>query len=242
MVQNRFADAEYQNELLSQLPPREIHRLAPHFRLEELSKDQILYEPGERIKHIYFPEDALLSLLAGTKQDQFLEVSAAGTNGMVGVQAILQSRRMPFRVLVQISGKAWRLNAKELKAEFERSKPLHDLLLRYLQVLFTQLSQSIVCNRFHRIEERLSRWLLAWRSEIQQDEMLLTHQAMARMLGVPRTLITKTAQALQGAGVIDYQHGHITILDEEGLAEKACECHGIVQRETTALLGIQSSD
>src|SRR5262249_10539 len=227
----------FENDLLAKLPKSELERLTAHLRLIEVAKEQILYNSGERIKHIYFPEDSLISLMARTEETQFLEVSAAGSNGIIGIPAILRAPGTPFRAIVQLPGKVWRIRAEVLKAEFDRCEKLQDVLLRYLQVFITQLSQSAVCNRFHKIEERFSRWLLACRYGIKKDELHLTHQAIALLLGVPRTLITMTANKLQRAGIINYQRGRITILDQEGLEEVACECHRIVKGESAKLLG-----
>lgn len=233
MVRKRIGEVVFKNELLAQLPQSELDRLAPHFQAEELAKDQVLYEPGARITQIYFPEDSLISLQGRTNKKQLLEVGAAGADGIVGIQVILQTQRIPYRAVVQLPGKAWRISATRLKAEFARSKHIRNVLLRYLQILITQLSQSILCNRFHRIEERLSGWLLARRN--RTTPLPLTQQTLAGILGVPRTLITMTARKLKRAGMIEYQQGHLTILDAAGLAEKACDCHRIVQAETAAL-------
>ena len=225
-----------ENDLLAKLPKNELQRLIAHLQLTELTKEQILYKADALIKYIYFPVTSLISLMAGSANGQFLEVGAAGSNGMLGLPALLRARSMPFRAIVQIPGNAWRIRADVLKTEFDRGRKLQEVLLRYLQVLITQLSQSAVCNRFHKIEERFSRWLLGCHDGLKSNELYLTHQSIALTLGVPRTLITMTATKLQREGIIDYHRGRITILDREGLEEVACECHRIVQNESAMLL------
>jgi len=227
----------FENDLLAKLPPTELERLVPHLQSVELAQEQVLHDSGDRIKHLYFPEDSLVALTASAGKSQSLEIGAAGAGGIVGVPAILRGPQTPFRALVQLPGKAWRVGADILGAEFNRGGKLQDVLLRYLHVLLTQVSQSALCNRFHNIEERFSRWLLAYQYEVRRDELNLTHRTMALMLGVPRTLITMTAGRLQDQGVINYRRGRVTILDGKGLARAACECHRIVRKAAAELLG-----
>lgn len=232
----RKKSSALRNQLLAKLPTSELEHLVPYLEAEYLAKDQILYEPGDRITQVYFPESGLISLMACTEK-RCLEVSAAGAGSIAGVQSIVCNEPVPYRAVVLLPGKAWRISASRFKAEFDRSKHLHATILRHLQLLIIQFTQSLVCYRFHRLEQRLSRWLLVWRREANSNQLPLTQRAIASMLGVSRTLITITAHKLKGAGIIDYQPGSVTVLDVERLAERACECHHIVQEETDLLFG-----
>lgn len=225
------------NELLDKLPQKERDRLRPHLRLVAFSKGQTVYHQGERVKYGYFPKDCLISLLAITEHAQSLEVGVVGIKGFLGLPIIYHTGKMPYRALVQIPGEAWQIRADLLRAEFDQGQKLQDLLLRYCHTLMTQVRQSAVCHRFHKIEERLSRWLLDCQYHTNKDALQLTHEIIAMMLGTSRSLVTTTAFKLQQAGAISYRQGRITILDLAKLESIACECHKVVKNDFAEHMG-----
>lgn len=220
-----------ENRILAALPRQEQERLLPHLEQVGLQTGQQLYESGEPIRHAYFPESALISLLSVTEDGATVEVGLVGNEGMLGIPILLKSETMPYRTIVQSPGSARRMKADFLQKEFDLCGPFHDLLLRYLHVLITQLAQAGVCNRFHTIQQRLCRWLLAAQDRIQSTELKFTQESLSQMLGTDRTSVTETASTLQKAGLIRYSRGHITILDREGLGAAACECRAIIKKE-----------
>ena len=173
----------------------------------------------------------MASLLSTTESGSTIEVGMVGYEGFVGTALILKMHRMPYRSMIQIAGHATKIKAKPLLDQFDKNLRLRDLVLRYLHVVLTQVSQSAVCNRFHTLEERLCRWLMISRDIIDSDEIPLTQELLSQMLGVARTGVTMTAGALQRSGLIRYGRGRITILDREAVADAACECYRIVKQE-----------
>jgi CRP-like cAMP-binding protein len=224
-----------ENQILAALPRKEQDRILPQLRLLSLERGQVLYQPGEAIRDVYFPDTTLLSLLSLTESGESLEVGLIGKEGVFGIPIFLGSRSMPFRARVQISGTTHKMKADLLKSEFDRCGALHHLLLRYLHLLVVQTSQAGACNRFHTLQQRLCRWLLAFQEQAKSNELYFTQEFLAEMLGTNRTSTTAAAGALKQAGLIRYRHGHITILDEHGLQAAACECHLIIQRESQRL-------
>jgi CRP-like cAMP-binding protein len=220
-----------ENRILAALPRQEQERLLPHLEQVRLETGQQLYESGEPIRYAYFPESALIALLSVTEDGATVEVGLVGNEGMLGIPILLQSETLPYRTIVQSPGSAQRMRAGFLQKEFNLCGPFHDRLLRYLHVLITQLAQAGVCNRFHTIEQRLCRWLLAAQDRIKSTELKFTQESLSQMLGTDRTSVTETASTLQKAGLIRYSRGHITILDREGLGAAACECHAIIKKE-----------
>lgn len=220
-----------ENRLLSRLPQQEKSALIAHLQPIHLKKKTVLYHAGDAVRYCYFPLNGMLSVLSSAGAGEIIEVSMIGNEGMAGVPAILQSSIIPYEVMVQIPSDAMRIEAEALKKQFNQGGTLQWLLLKYVHALLCQISQSGVCNRFHTTEQRLSRWLLISRDRVQTDTFQLTQEFISHMLGVPRTLVTMTAGALQEKGLISYRRGQITIIEREGLEAAACECYRIINRE-----------
>ncbi|MBF2018887.1 MAG: Crp/Fnr family transcriptional regulator [Hydrococcus sp. C42_A2020_068] len=224
------------NQLLAALPRSEYQRLAPHLQLVSLSAGQVLYEPGETISEVYFPNRAMISLVSIMEDGSTTEVGLVGNEGMVGLPVFLGGEFTTNCAIVQIPDGAMKLDANVLKEEFHRGGELQRRLLLYTQALLTQVSQSAACNRQHTIEERLARWLLSVQDCIQKHEFPLTQEFIANMLGIRRSGVTVAAATLQRAGMIRYSRGKITIMDRENLEAAACECYRLVQSELMRLL------
>jgi CRP-like cAMP-binding protein len=216
------------NRLLATLPYQEYERIRPHLEFVHLSKRRALYEAGDVITHAYFLNNGVGCLLGITQGGATVEMAMVGNEGMLGVPVVLGADKTPCRIMVQIPGDAMKIRANVIRAEFKRGGELHDLLLSYTHALFTQISQSAVCNRFHTTEKRLSRWLLITHDRVHGDTFHLTQEIISYMMGTPRTGVTMAAGVLQDAGLIRYKRGKITILDRAGLEEAACECYRIV--------------
>ena len=225
------------NRLLEALPGEVSKRLCPTLVYVPFALGDVVYEPGERIEHVYFPTNSVVSLVYTTANGDTAEIGLVGNEGVVGVALFLGGDTMPNLAIVQVAGGALRVPASAMRAEFDRGGPFQHALLRYTQALLTQVSQTAVCNRLHPIEQRLSRWLLMTRNRLPSDEILMTHEFIAHMLGVRREGVSAAAHHLQEAGLIRYRHGHITILDREGLEAAACECCRVVKDEFDRLLG-----
>lgn len=225
------------NQILAALSLAEYHRLASHLKPVDLISGQILLEPNEPIEKIYFPQQAMISLVSIMMDGSTTEIGLIGNEGMIGLTAILGGNSTTSRTIVQISGSALEVSAEVVRQEFQRGKELFKLLLLYTQAMLTQVSQSAACNRQHNIEERLARWLLSVHDCILKDELPLTQEFIANMLGIRRSGVTVAAGTLQQAGIIRYSRGKITILDRQALEETACECHNLVQNEFIRLLG-----
>jgi CRP-like cAMP-binding protein len=224
------------NRLLAALPTDDYQRLRPHLNQVTLSTNQPIYEAGEPIDYVYFPEDSIISLVSTLKDGSTLEVGLVGNEGMVGIPVIMSGITQAHRAFVQLSNRALQMRADVLKAEFDRSGPLQHLLLRYIQALLTQIAQSAVCNRFHTTEERLARWLLLVGDCAQSNEFMLTQEFIGQMLGVRRSAVTLAAGSLSQAGLIQYTRGRITICDRSALEEFSCECYSVVRDEFARLL------
>jgi CRP-like cAMP-binding protein len=227
------------NQLLAALPIEEYQNLAPHLEPVELPLRQVLHEPGEPIEYIYFPTEAMISLVSIMKDGSTVEVALIGKEGMVGIPVILGGNSTTSQAVVQVAGRGLRMQANILKAQFQLGGELHNLLLRYVQALFTQVSQGAVCNRLHNLEERLARWLLSVQDCLQVEEFPMTQEHIAQMLGSRRSGVTVAAGLLQNAGIIRYRRGRINILSREGLEATTCECYGIIKAEITRLLSKQ---
>lgn len=225
-----------QNRLLAALPASEYERLAPHLQLVSLPIRQVLYEPNEPIKYVYFPIGSMVSLVSIMKDGSTIEVGLVGNEGMVGVPVILGGNITTTQAFVQVSDNALRMDADLLKSEFNRGGQLQLLLLRYTQALLTQVSQSAACNRFHTIEERLARWMLLVADAVESDEFMLTQEFISQMLGTRRSGVTVAAGNLSQAGMLRYSRGKITILNREALEATSCECYGVIRDEFTRLL------
>jgi CRP-like cAMP-binding protein len=202
---------------------------------------EVLYEPGGHLDHMYFPTTAVVSLLYTMENGSTAEMGLAGNDGVVGVALFLGGDTTPNRAVVQIGGSAFRMKAKVLREEFARGGPFQRVLLRYTQTLITQISQTAVCNRLHPVEQRLCRWLLLCHDRVQSDELEMTQEFIANMLGGRRESVTVAAGHLQDAGWIHYARGHISILDRKGLEGAVCECYRIVKDEFDRLYGPSDS-
>ena len=225
------------NQILSALPEQEYQRIAPYFKQVELNGGEILSEPGEEIYQIYFPQTAMISLVSIMMDGSTTEIGLIGNEGLVGLAAILGGNSTTSRSIVQISGTALKVPANIILQEFNRAQKLNQLILLYTQALFTQVSQSAACNRQHNIEERLARWLLSVQDCVLQNELPLTQEFIANMLGTRRSGVTVAAGILQQAGIIRYSRGKITILNQHDLEATSCECYRLVQNEFIRLLG-----
>lgn len=225
-----------QNHLLAALPTAEFDSLAGHLELVSLAVGQMLYEPGEQLRHAYFPTTAIVSLHYVTESGASAETAGVGNEGMVGVSLFMGGHTTSSSAVVQTSGQAYRLERHLLKQEFDRTGLLQRLLLRYTQALMTQMSQTAVCNRHHPVEQQLCRWLLQTLDRKPTLELVVTQELIAGMLGVSREGITEAAGKLQNKGLIRYRRGHITVLDRLGLEANSCECYAVVKKEIGRLL------
>jgi CRP-like cAMP-binding protein len=225
------------NHLLSTLPLEEVEHLFPSLEPVTLTLGKILCEPGEHLNNVYFPTTSVVSFLYTTEDGTTAEMGLVGNDGMVGVTLILGGETTPNRAVVQIAGGAFRMRAKLLALEFERGGAFQHSLLRYTQALITQISQTAVCNRLHPVAKRLSRWLLLCHDRAESDELLMTQEFIANMLGGRRESVAVAACHLQDAGLIQYARGHIRIIDRKRLETSACECYQIVKDECERLLG-----
>ena len=220
------------NRLLAALPKGEYQRLLPELEQVAMPFAEVLYEPGARIRHVYFPNDSIVSLLAEVADRSTLEVGFVGNEGMAGISVFMGVDTSPHRAIVQGTGTAMRMKASVMREESEGAGPLHRLLLLYVHSLLTQVSQSAACNRFHMVDARLARWLLMSGDRLDSDEFLLTQDFISNMLGVRREGVSKAAGFLQKRALINYSRGHIKILDRAGLEAVSCECYGILKGES----------
>jgi CRP-like cAMP-binding protein len=217
------------NSLLAALPPNACQRLLAGLEPVTLTFGEVLYEPGDPIRHVYFPTDSLVSLLTLADGHLALEVGMVGHEGMVGTPMSLGIDVSPVRALVQGGGTAMRMTAARFRKEFRRCPPLQRALYRYVHVLMAQVTQTAACNRFHRVEARLARWLLMTRDRVRASRFRLTQEFLSHMLGVRRVGVTKAASALQRRKLIRYTRGNIEILDRSGLEATSCKCYQIVK-------------
>ena len=225
-----------QNHLLDALPADDFERLAPHLELQQLKLGDVLYESGRAMRHVYFPTTAIVSMLYVMEDGASAEIAIVGNEGILGISLFMGGESTPSRAVVQSAGYSYRMRAQALKSEFERYGSLMHLLLRYTQALITQMAQTAVCNRHHSVDQQLCRWLLLSLDRLQSNELTMTQELIANMLGVRRESITEAAGKLQGAGVISYCRGHIEILDRPRLEAQACECYDIVKKQYDSLL------
>jgi CRP-like cAMP-binding protein len=225
-----------QNFLLAALANTEWQRWQPLLEQVEMPLGQVLYESGATLTHVYFPTTAIVSLLYVMENGASAEIAVVGNEGLVGVALFMGGESTPSRAVVQSAGQGFRLKAQLLKDEFNRAGPVLHLLLRYTQALITQMAQTAVCNRHHALDQQLCRWLLLSLDRLQGDELVMTQELIANMLGVRREGVTEAALELQRAGLISYVRGHITVLDRSRLEERTCECYAVVKREYDRLL------
>jgi CRP-like cAMP-binding protein len=225
-----------QNHLLDALPEVELARLLPLLERVPLVLGEVLYESGEQLRHVYFPVDAIVSLLYVMADGASAEIAIVGNEGIVGISLFMGGETTPSRAIVQSAGHAYRLKGQLLKDEFYRAGPMQHLLLRYTQALLTQMSQTAVCNRHHSLDQQLCRWLLLSLDRLESNELTMTQELIANMLGVRREGVTEAAGNLQDAGLIQYSRGKIKVLDRPGLEARVCECYAVVKKEFDRLL------
>src|SRR5512141_1396930 len=226
----------HQNHLLDALPAGDYARLAPHLELIPMNLGDVLYESGAKLRHVYFPTTAIISLLYVMEDGASAEIAVVGNEGILGISLFMGGNTTPSRAIVQGAGYAYRLKADLLKNEFERYGPTMHLLLRYTQALITQMAQTAVCNRHHSVDQQLCRWLLLCLDRLASNEISMTQELIANMLGVRREGVTEAAGKLQDAGLIRYRRGKITVLDRPGLEDRSCECYQVVKTEFDRLL------
>lgn len=223
------------NRLLAALPKKEYQRLLPELEPVTLTFGEILFESGDRLQHVYFPVNSIISLLAAVEDREHLEVGIVGNEGMAGLPVFMGVNKSRSRGLVQGTGEAMRMKAALLSKEVSTGGSLSGLLLRYTHSLLTQVSQSAACNRFHLVNARLARWLLMTHDRVEGDEFRLTQEFISHMLGVRREGVTLAASTLQKQKLISYNRGQIKILDQAGLEAAACKCYMIVKEEYDTL-------
>jgi CRP-like cAMP-binding protein len=224
------------NQLLAALPKTELHRWLPHLEFVEMGLGEVLYESGSTLTHVYFPITAIVSLLYVMESGASAEIAVVGNEGILGISLFMGGGSTPSRGVVQSAGHGFRLSSQQMQVEFDRAGPVLHLLLRYTQALITQMSQTAVCNRHHSLDQQLCRWLLLSLDRLQGNELNMTQELIANMLGVRREGVTEGALKLQQAGLIRYARGHITVLNRKGLEKRSCECYAVVKKEYDRLL------
>jgi CRP-like cAMP-binding protein len=224
------------NFLLAALPDPEWERWRPLLERVEMPLGQVLYESGATLTHVYFPATSIVSLLYVMENGASAEIAVVGNEGLVGISLFMGGESTPSRAVVQSAGQGFQLKAQLMKNEFNRAGPVLHLMLRYTQALITQMSQTAVCNRHHSLDQQLCRWLLLSLDRLRTNELTMTQELIANMLGVRREGVTAAALKLQEAGLIHYARGRITVLDRPGLEKRTCECYAVVKREYERLL------
>jgi CRP-like cAMP-binding protein len=232
----RLQNTPMQNHLLEALPVQDYERVLPHLELVPLTLGWALYESGSEQGYVYFPTTSIVSLLYVMADGSSAEIAVAGNEGMVGIALFMGGETTPSRAVVQSAGYGYRLKGSFLKQEFERGGPLQHLLLRFTQALLTQMAQTAVCNRHHALDKQLCRWLLLSMDRLPSNELVMTQELIANMLGVRREGVTEAAGRLQDAGLIQYHRGHIKVLDRANLEQRVCECYHVVKKEYDRLL------
>ena len=225
-----------QNHLLAALPEEIFDNIFPHMELISMPLGQVLYESGGQLQHIYFPTTAIVSLNYVTQDGASAEIAGVGNEGVLGISLFMGGNSTTSRATVCTGGYGYRLKVRVMMAEFNRAGPMMRLMQRYTQALITQTSQTAVCNRHHSLEQQLCRWLLSTTDRLSSNELTMTQELLACMLGVRREGITEAAGNLQRAGLISYRRGHITVLNRSGLESHACECYNVVKKELHRLL------
>ena len=234
------AHSARQNHLLAALPVTEYERLVSDLELVPLPLGDVLYESGSQLGHVYFPTTSIVSLLYVMEDGASAEIAVVGNEGIIGVALFMGGETTPSRAVVQSAGYAYRLRGPLLKREFTRSLAMQHLLLRYTQALLTQMAQTAVCNRHHSVDQQLCRWLLLSLDRLASNELTMTQELIANMLGVRREGVTEAAGKLQKAGVISYRRGHIKVLNRPKLEKMSCECYEVVRLETERLLPLMA--
>ncbi len=226
----------HDNQLLAALPQAELDIWAPDFERVQLRLGQVIFESGANVTHVFFPTTAIVSLLYVMEDGASAEIAVVGHEGIVGISLFMGGGSTPSRAVVQSAGLGIRLKAAAFQAEFARGGPVLHLMLRYTQALITQMAQTAVCNRHHSLDQQLCRWLLLSLDRLRGDELAMTQELIANMLGVRREGVTEAALKLQRAGLIKYTRGHIKVLNRPGLEARTCECYAVVKNEYDRLL------
>jgi CRP-like cAMP-binding protein len=225
-----------QNHILASLPVGVLERVTPLLKLVPMELGKVLYESGDTLRYVFFPADCIVSLLYVLQNGASAEISVVGNEGLIGIALFMGGETTPSRAIVQSAGSAYRLPGQILKDEFHRDADLQLTLLRYTQALITQMAQTAVCNRHHSVDQQLCRWLLLSLDRLTTNQLTMTQELIANMLGVRREGVTEAAGKLQKLGVIQYNRGKITVLDRPKLEELCCECYLVVKKETDRLL------
>ncbi len=234
---NSDSDSESRNRLLGALPAADFERLREDLEVVLLPLGTSVYEADAQIRHLYFPTEGIISLLQVMENGSSAEIAVVGNEGVVGISLFMGGETTPSRAVVQSAARAHRLPAEKLQVEFKRGGDLQHLLLRFTQALITQMSQTAVCNRHHSVEQQLCRWLLMSLDRLHPgEELVMTQELIANMLGVRREGVTEAAGKLQEAGLIRYARGHIAVLDRPKLETRVCECYVTVKKEYGRLL------
>lgn len=232
-MRSAVADACMQNHMLGALSPEERARLLPSMQRIPLTLGQVIYESGTRLNFAYLPTTSIVSSVYTTQEGATAQMALIGNEGIAGIELFLDRDTAHYRTVVQIAGEAIRVPSKTLQAEFARGGAFQHIILRYNNILLTQLSQTTICNRLHSVEQRLCRWLLECNDRVSGNEIRMTQENIANMLGVRREGVTVAAGRLQEAGLIQYSRGRIHILDRDGLEAVACECYRVVGQEVS---------
>ena len=230
------ATSPLNNRLLAALAAPEWKRWQPQLEAVDLPLGQVLYEPGGTLTHVYFPTTAIVSLLYVMENGASAEIAVVGNEGIVGISLFMGGESTPSRAVVQSAGQGFRMTSAAMKDEFNRAGPVLHLLLRYTQALITQMAQTAVCNRHHSLDQQLCRWLLLSLDRLSGNELVMTQELIANMLGVRREGVTEAAIKLQSTGLISYSRGRISVLDRPGLEKRTCECYAVVKNEYDRLL------
>lgn len=225
-----------QNRILAALPQEDRVRLSPQLKLVQLPLGKVLYESGTQMRDVCFPTTSIVSLLYVMEDGSSAEIAVVGKDGIVGVSLFMGGETTPSRAVVQSAGWGYQMKGQVLKDEFFRAGPMQDLLLRYTQSLLTQMAQTAVCNRHHSLDQQLCRWLLLSLDRLPSNQLVMTQELIANMLGVRREGVTEAAGNLQREGLIEYKRGHILVLDRPGLEKRVCECYSVVRKESARLL------
>ncbi|HZR01617.1 MAG TPA: Crp/Fnr family transcriptional regulator [Burkholderiales bacterium] len=224
------------NQLLTALPEDDRQRLLPQLEWIEMPLGQVLYESGRSLSHVYFPTTSIVSLLYVMENGASAEIAVVGNEGVVGISLFMGGESTPSRAVIQSAGEGFRLKARAIKEEFNRAGSAMHVLLRYTQALITQMAQTAACNRHHSVDQQLCRWLLLSLDRLQGEELVMTQELIANMLGVRREGVTEAAGKLQKLGLIRYARGRIVVLDRKGLEKRSCECYAVVKKEYDRLL------
>ena len=225
-----------QNQLLAALPELVRQRLFTHLESVQMPLGEVLYESGTQLRYVYFPTTSIVSLLYVMEDGASAEIAVVGKEGLLGIALFMGGETTPSRAIVQNAGHGFRLKARLLKSEFNRAGPVMHLLLLYTQALITQMAQTAVCNRLHSLDQQLCRWLLLSLDRLPSNEVTMTQELIANMLGVRREGVTEAAGRLQDDGLVHYSRGRITVLDRPGLEARTCECYQVVKKEYDRLL------